>query len=422
MSQQKIILLFFVMMTLTGCQRRDDSPILPLLTGRAVLPADTFGGGPAVGRQLEPEINGRHLPFPAVPVQGFSSLIRQTDGSFLALQDNGFGTLANSPDVPLRWYRLQLDLEGNQPHGGLVTIAATVTLSDPDSKVPFPLVQPDSARVLHGGDFDPESFVRLDDGTFWVGEEFGPALLHFDATGRLLDAPVPVIVAPALRPYGRGSYFLRSPDNPQLRFGSSTKSPDELANLPRSGGIEGLARNLDGSLLYLAVEKPLLGDPETRRRVLVEFDPHARRFTSQFWFFRADSAVNCITSLEAFSDRVFLVVERDIEEGAAAATKRIYRLDLDSAGDDGYLKKTLVCDLLKMRDNFGFSAAEEGAVGLGPSYSFPYVTPESLVIIDPLTLLICNDNNYPSSSGRRPDHTPDDTEFIRIRLPQPIKP
>ena len=38
----------------------------------------------------------------------------------------------------------------------------------------------------------------MDDGTFWVGEEFGPYLLHFDAQGQLLSPPVrhPVLRAP----------------------------------------------------------------------------------------------------------------------------------------------------------------------------------------------------------------------------------
>ncbi len=53
-------------------------------------------------------------------------------------------------------------------------------------------------RLLTGADFDVESIARMDDGTFWVGEEFGPYLLHFDAHGRLLSAPVrhPVLRAP----------------------------------------------------------------------------------------------------------------------------------------------------------------------------------------------------------------------------------
>ena len=422
MSKSNIIFLSFLLMLLAGCQGSDKTPIGPLLTGRAILPADTFGDGPAVGHELDSKINGRDLPFSSVPIQGFSSLVKNINGSFMALQDNGFGTLANSPRYPLRWYRLQIDLEGNKPHGGSVSILETVTLSDPDHWLDFPLAQSDTTRVLHGADFDPESFVRLPDGTFWVGEEFGPCLLHFAASGKLLAAPTPIPVAPPLRPHGHGSYFLRSPDHPDLRFGKTSQPDDQLANISRSGGIEGLAHNLGGTYLYVAVEKPMLDDPRQNRRAILEFNPAQNRFTSRFWFYRADTEEAGITSLEGFSNQVFLVLERDSAEGTEASLKRVYRVDLDEVDDDGYLEKTLICDLLHIRDNLGFSAAEEGAVGLGPDYSFPYITPESLVILDAETLLFCNDNNFPLSSGRRPPHTPDDNEFIRLQLPKPIKP
>lgn len=419
-----------LLLLLAGCQDRDQASDRPLLTGRAILPAATFADGPPAGHELPAEVNGLTPPFPRPPVQGFSSLVALPDGAWLALQDNGFGSLANSPDVPLRWYLLRLDLDGGQPHGGPVTLAAVVDLTDPDGKVPFPLADPAPGRKLCGADFDPESCVRLDDGTLWVGEEFGPSLLHFAADGRLLDAPVPLPVTPALRPHGGGSYLLRSPDSPDLRFGPPDGAPDgappsrpaeERANLPRSGGAEGLARNRDGSLLYVAVEKALAADPDRRRRSLLEFDPARARFTGRFWFYRTEADSACLTSLEAFTDRIFLVLERDAAQGAAARLKRVYRIDLQDVGPDGFLRKRLVCDLLDIRDSRGFSAAEEGAVGLGPDYSFPYVTPESLAILDDRTLLVANDNNFPFSAGRRPGR-PDDNEFIRVRLAAPLAP
>ena len=44
--------------------------------------------------------------FPAQPVQGISSLVDARDGTFLAMADNGFGTLDNSADFHLRSYRI----------------------------------------------------------------------------------------------------------------------------------------------------------------------------------------------------------------------------------------------------------------------------------------------------------------------------
>jgi hypothetical protein len=51
----------------------------------------------------------------------------------------------------------------------------------PGSDVPVP-PEIREGRLLTGADFDVESMVYLD-GTFWLGDEFGPFLLHVDDTG-----------------------------------------------------------------------------------------------------------------------------------------------------------------------------------------------------------------------------------------------
>ena len=75
-----------------------------------------------------------------------------------------------------------------------------------------------NGRLLTGADFDVESIARMDDGTSWVGEEFGRYLLHFDAQGVLLRPPVRHPV-------------LRSPQNP-------LSTPANSFNLPQSRGFE----------------------------------------------------------------------------------------------------------------------------------------------------------------------------------------
>lgn len=410
--------------SLVACAPKDEphSGHRAALIGRAVLPADSFQDGtPAVGRELDPEINGRELPFGAVPVQGFSSLIPRDGGRYVALQDNGFGTMDNSPDYPLGWFHLHLDLENPGPEGGLVDIVDYVTWSDPARRIPFALTLGDSSgRPLTGADFDPESFVRMNDGSFWVGEEFGPSLVHVGPNGVVLEKPVDIPVVPPLRNFSRGSPVLRTPDHADLRFLRSEEKRLELANLPRSGGIEGLARNTSGDLIYASIEKPMFDDPDGTRRVILEFAPARHGFTGNFWLYRADREDISLASLEAFSNHVFLVLERDTGEGLTAEIKRIYRIDLNDFDNHGFLKKTLVCDLMNIDDSGGLTRSEDGAIGLGRDYSFPYVTPECLAIIDARTLLVANDNNYPMSAGRRPPSTPDDNEFILLRLPRSL--
>ncbi len=39
-----------------------------------------------------------------------------------------------------------------------------------------------------------------------------------------------------------------------------------------------------------------------------------------------------------------LLIERDDFQGAASVMKRVYRVDLDTTGTDGFVEKTLVMD------------------------------------------------------------------------------
>lgn len=392
-----------------------DAPAVSL-DGRLVLPADTFSGAGPVGAAIDTMVNGRRLPLAEVPVQGFSSLLADGD-ELLALQDNGLGTLANSADCPLRWYRLRPDWTA-----GTVTTTAMVELTDPDRLLPFPLAGAEALRRkrhLSGADLDPEAMVAMDDGTFWIADEFGPSLVHVGADGALLDKPAYIAVPPALRDFARGSPYLRTPDHPDFRALRTDTSRRDLANLPRSGGIEGLARMADGSLLYAAVEKGLLDDPDPARRVIIEFDPARRNVTGRAWSYRATAPNVSLSSLESDGTGGLLVLERDPGEGRLALVKRVYRVVPGRVDAEGFLVRELVCDLLAVDDARGLTRRERGAVGLGEHFTMPHVTPECLLLVDGATLLVANDNNYPFSAGRRAGK-PDDTEIVRLRLAVPL--
>ncbi|NEU81987.1 esterase-like activity of phytase family protein [Nostoc sp. UIC 10630] len=159
------------------------------LVGFASLPADTFSDGPASGAEIS--ANGRTGPFPGQPIQGFSGVQFANSNSLYFLSDNGYGSKDNSEDFLLRINRLDPNFKGTENGDGSVKVLDYIQLSDPNNKVPFEIVnEGTTGRLLTGADFDVESFVFDKDGTIWVGEEFGPYLLHFDATGKLLEAPI----------------------------------------------------------------------------------------------------------------------------------------------------------------------------------------------------------------------------------------
>lgn len=161
------------------------------LKGFAVLPADTFAAGPNSGKDVS--ANDRKGAFTGQPIQGFSAVQFADQNTFWFLSDNGFGSKRNSSDYLLRIYRVVPNFRGQHQGDGTINILEFLQLADPDKRIPFPITHENTIdRWLTGADFDPESLVIAQDGTFWIGDEFGPYLLHFDPAGKLLQAPIAV--------------------------------------------------------------------------------------------------------------------------------------------------------------------------------------------------------------------------------------
>jgi hypothetical protein len=365
-----------------------------ILEGRAVLAADTFAPGPPSGSGLDADeiVGGREAPFKGQPVGGVSAVLDAGGGEYLVMADNGFEKRGNSADFLLRLYRIHPDFGG-----GGVRVLSYIQLRDPDDRIPFEITNENTAdRFLTGADFDIESVRQDFRGDLWFGDEFGPFLLHTDVYGRVLEAPISL-------------EGVRSPENPALGSG-------EEPNLPSSKGFEGMAASLDGALLYPMLEGALGAEPVQRRRSIFEFDVASGRYTGARWEYRTESPENSIGDLVALGANRFLVIERDNEQGEAARFKKIFLIDLRRVGEDGFLFKEEVVDLLSIDDPARISehAREEGDIGLGERFSFPFQTVESILPLGDGSLLIINDNNYPLSAGRNPER-PDETEAIIVR-------
>ncbi len=404
----------FLVATVTICSSITDSlPVIAAdLVGRAVLPADTFITDITSG-QFITSANGRTPPFiNQQPVQGFSAVLSNGDGSYLVMSDNGFGAKTNSSDALLRFYNVTPDFKTATGGSGNVTLNSFVTLRDPDNKINFPIVASQtnypngennipvdpaiqSNRLLTGADFDIESFRQVSDGTFWFGDQFGPFLLHTDATGKVLESPVPL---PGVQ----------SPQNPFLESGTA-------ANLPSSRGFEGMALNASATKLYPLLEGALTTEPNQRRLIINEFDLASKSYTDKQFFYQMEATAGsgqAIGDFTAVDDNKYLVIERDSNQGAEAAFKKIFLVDFTQIDSKGNLIKRELVDLLNIADPNNLAGANE-------PFRFPFVTIESVLPIDDQTLLIINDNNYPFSTGRTPG-VPDDNEFIQVRLEQPL--
>ncbi|MEO6526837.1 MAG: esterase-like activity of phytase family protein [Gemmatimonadaceae bacterium] len=370
----------------------------PTLLARAILPSNAYQPGPPSGAFITAD-NGVTPPFPGQPIPGFSAVLAAKDGTFWAMPDNGYGAKTNSGDFLLRLYRVQPDFKTDKGGSGTVAVLDYLQLRDPGGKIPFALYRPD--RLLTGADFDLESVRQDRNGDFWFGEEFGPFLLHTDASGKVLEAPIPL---PGVQ----------SPQNPFLL------DPNAWT-IRASRGFEPMALSVDGKTLYPMLEGALRNDPDIRRRIINEFDLRTKRYTGRTWQYRTDEASpgDVIGDMTALDEHRFVLIERDDFQGVQAQVKKIYLIDLRRVDAQGFLEKRLVLDLLRIADPNGISLpARPDEFGVGRVFSFPLQSVESLEVLGGERLLIANDNNYPFSDGRWIGRDkPDDTEMIIVRVP-----
>lgn len=399
------------------------------LTGWALMPAATFADGPTSGQFASPNPYGTYLP-PYVgqqPVQGFSGVLPgPRRNSFLFLVDNGFGARANSADAVLRAYTLKIDWKTARGGSGSVSpadresgrkrtafdAATRIAFNDAQHLVPWP-IQADfehyyndaakpavdatvrERRLLTGADFDIES-IRLDrHGHYWLGDEFGPYLLKTDDQGTLLRAPIPL----------PGVY---APENNEVTNGQAN------ANLPGSGGFEGMALNASGTRLYTLLEKTVAGDAAKTLRI-DEFDLDTEAYTGLRYHYVLEAEGTAIGDMVAIDDQRFIAIERNGATDTSGGTpfKKLFLVDLDGVAPGGIVQKTELVDLMNLADPSDLNS--DGS----QVFTLPYVTIENVLVMDERTLLVANDNNFPYGGGRA--LAADATEFLRIKLPVALK-
>lgn len=209
---------------------------------------------------------------------------------------------------------------------GVASVQQTITLSGADG---VPLVGLTGSRAgtgeslvdLNGAalapsdhGLDPEGLVAMPDGSFWVSDEYGPFVVHFNADGKELER--------------------LSPFDGTL--------PPELALRGPNHGMEGLTLTPDGrtlvGIMQSALRAPgLVGSaesvPVTR---IVTIDLADRGDVHEYLYPLADPerskvAVSEITALTATT---FLVGERD-NTPAPQGDRKIYVADIAAATDVG---------------------------------------------------------------------------------------
>jgi glycerophosphoryl diester phosphodiesterase len=383
----------------------------PYLLGRAVLDDRTFAGDvPPIeaGKFYAPSpSNGWTFPVPDQPVEGFSGIVAgRQPGEYLMMPDNGFGSKVNSPDFLIRAYYVTPDFKTAHGGTGAVEIDGYISFRDPDGVIGFPIVkQGTEERLLTGGDIDPESIQRDHHGDLWVGDEFGPWILHFDAEGVLQEAP---IALPGVK----------SPSNPL---------PEGPVTTINSRGIEGMALSPNGRTLTVVVEGAVRtaagvgDDPFTRR--IYQYDTSGGTPPALVGTYRvhapdaATAAQRFVSDVQALDGHRLLVMERDGGRGLMANFRSVYEIDLNQVDENGVVLTTRLLDLTDIPDPdlVSLPAINDGDVGLGDPFRVTCESIEALYVVSHAELLLGCDNNLPNS-GRNPNLA-DDSEFILVKAP-----
>jgi len=447
------LLTMAIALSLTACSDDDDTNLTHNLTGWAALPSTARTPGPTSGQFIN-AAKGVVPPFVnEQPIPGWSGLLNNSNGSFLAMPDNGYGSKSNSGDYVIGYYTVTPTFKttsDGSTNPGVVTNNSFVAFNDlngflnndagvdlqitadfdnyqnvnngalVDSGIPVDSTIKNT-RLLTGFDFDVESVARSSDGSLWVGEEFGPYLLQFDEqSGTLMRDPIP-------------HPTLKSPFNPDVLAGNAT------ATLGSSRGFESLAFNASNTLLYAVPEsapldaalQPVPGDERVLE--IFEFNPTTANYTGNNFKYRKEGTQTdnkvVIGDMTNIADNKFVLIERDGGSGVNAEIKRLYLIDLSVTDAEGILVKRLILNMLDINDPQDIGG---DLPGLDKNkFNLPFDSIENVVVINETTLGIAIDTNYPFEDGRTcttaencgwafPTGTPDNTEFVTIQFNQKL--
>lgn len=306
--------------------------------------------------------------YPPIYIGGYGSdmAYNRTDSSFWLLTDRGpnvDGATVHSKIFPLADYTPHIGVF--KWKGDSMCLIRKIMLRENDSTFFCGLPRttgegitgekayaPDGSEIITAErkGIDTEGLAVSPDGTFWVSDEYGPYLLHFNADGILIEE--------------------YSPFNGKLPAHYALRQPNR--------GMEGLCIGNDGKTLYGIMQSPLDGDcPEIFRTNIPLLVIDTENGTCLEYAYTPDSRECGVSALVCLDDTTLLVLERDGKfPGDGEVCKRIYRITLPATDSLCLLSKTLAADLLQVC----------------PGYD--HDKPEGMALINDSTLGVVNDDDF----------------------------
>lgn len=264
------------------------------------------------------------------------------EGEFYALTDRGanikFGSnkIFPTPDYTPRIGHFKLNADGtvemkneilfSNPSGELISGRPNPEGYGATGEIAY---SEDKVTVLDADKYglDSEGLVAMKDGSFWVSDEYGPHIVHFDANGKQIER---------LSPKGING---ESGDR---------KLPAVFETRWANRGMEGLAITPDETTLVGIMQSTLynpskaeVADFTITRIVTFNIETGA---TKQY-LHKQEKAKNSNSEIVALSNTEFLIVERDgaftKDANKSEVQKHIYKIDISNATDVSDANDTL---------------------------------------------------------------------------------
>lgn len=260
-----------------------------------------------------------------------------------------------------------------------------------------------------GADYDPlgadlEGIVRAEDGSFWMVDEYRPAIYHFSEDGVLIDRFVP-----------EGTVDLANEANPGADFTAGTFGtetlPEEYLNRRANRGFEGMALDTEENILYAFIQTPLSnptradGDASSVIR-MIGIDPSTGEPVAEYVYLLQDPDVG--NNVDKIGDAVyagdgkFFVMERD---SSLDPTAQKFVFEIDIQGATNVLGLDFGDETLEQQSPNDLAAAEIQPVNKVKVTNLPSIgylpsdKPEGLALLPDGRLAVLNDNDFGLEPG-----------------------
>ena len=186
--------------------------------------------------------------------------------------------------------------------------------------LPFDAVTNPIKTDING--LDPEGLAALQDGSFWVSDEYGPHLVHYDANG--------IEIA-------RINAFANDERNNVIINGKQVLLPPEFTKRRANRGMEALTMTPDQTTLVGIMESSMDNPDKSGRLSSLVRIVTINLVSGQIaqYLYRLDKAEHVTSGIVALSNHEFYLIEHDRKFPLQdkSAQKLIYKIDIAQATD-----------------------------------------------------------------------------------------